>query len=216
MDFNRAVGYVLLSPFSQGHLSSSDNTVQENQIYHTSPQPCTLMQDITIQQARVQLPPQWSFHARAAPALVRVLPMTLSSLFPSRPTDTAQAHVAAQERHWGIKSHHRARCWFIHCFQQDCRGEPEGSFWLRNRNLGYLFICNDSDGRPRGQLIIPLSHALLAPNRQQAGFALCSKPGEHCCAQTFGERTDSWEVAFEKHIPWKVCPTWQDTESLLT
>lgn len=103
--------------------------------------------------------------------------MTLSSLFPSRSTDAAQAHVAAQERHWGIKSHHGALCWFIHCFQQDCRGEPEGSFWLRSRNLGYLFICNDSDGRPRGQLIIPLSHALLAPNRQQQALPSAASLG---------------------------------------
>lgn len=77
MDLNRAVGYVLLSPFFTRPLKQrSDNTVQKNQIYHTSPQPSTLMQNITIQQARVQLPPEWSFHACAAPLLVQVLPMT--------------------------------------------------------------------------------------------------------------------------------------------
>lgn len=59
MDLNRAVGYVLLSPFFTRPLKQqSDNTVQKNQIYHTSPQPSTLMQNITIQQARVQLPPE--------------------------------------------------------------------------------------------------------------------------------------------------------------
>lgn len=135
------------------------------------------MQNVTIQQARVQLPPEWSFHACAAPLPGQGLPMTFrgQGMLP-RPLPLhghCTAHVAAQEMLWGITSQHRALCWFMHCFQQDCRGEPEGSFWLRNGNSGYLFICKDSDGRPRGQLLIPLSHAPLAPNSKQAAHRLC-------------------------------------------
>ena len=57
MDLNRTVCYVLLSPFFKRPLKQqSDNTVENNQIYHTSPQPSTLMCGITIRQAPAQLP----------------------------------------------------------------------------------------------------------------------------------------------------------------
>lgn len=56
MDLNHTALYVLLSPsFTRPLKQQSDNPVQENQIYHTSPQPATVTCGMTRRQAQVQL-----------------------------------------------------------------------------------------------------------------------------------------------------------------
>lgn len=77
MDLNRTAPYVLLSPFFTRPLKQqSDNTVEKNQIYHTSPQPSTLTCGITVRQARVQFLSERSFNTFTVLLLVQVLSMT--------------------------------------------------------------------------------------------------------------------------------------------
>lgn len=154
MDLNRAACYTLLSPFSQGHLSNKVIIQCRRAKFitlHHSPHTNAEHSNPAGSRAICSCLPCSSSRAGFANDFQREEDAPLPLLLHG----PCISQEAAQEMHWGIKSHHRALCWFIHCFQQDCRGEPEGSFWLRNGNSGYLFICNDSDGRARGGCSFP-------------------------------------------------------------